>query len=368
MHTRVIDSAQPLFDIPTDEHRGDAVYDLEFDPDPTGDDDPAADIKPRSRETSGIEMQLQARGIELEDLSFLEPDLCTLDDWHAEVDAMVRPTTTGPSRDVDKELVAILTTMEPKGHFMTAAIHYMNDPKQWAVFVRDPVVKESCRCLGIDMATLQPRSLDYFRRDHAEVVPEMVANVRFQAHTLERQECIALILQAQPLVQAKQLRPSTVDTQTLGRKKRLIRPLPSQNEPRRLPKEDTGRMKMIREARQLENAERWKDTKESIRKAATRRTDALQKTELGFKQKEFEREVKSKSRDAKAEKEVRRKVILRHVIKEKTLVALKPQSDEEARLVKEMHKIELKEHRNRADRIKHAKEYQKAYLAERNCH
>ncbi|RHY05025.1 hypothetical protein DYB25_010401 [Aphanomyces astaci] len=159
---------------------------------------------PHTSRVSGIEAQFMARGLALDDLSFLEPDICSLDDWHAEVDAaMVAPSKSAPTRELDKELVSLLVEMKPKGHFMAAATYYMTHPKQWQSFVRDPIVLESCRCLGIAMETLQPRSLESFRRDHAEVVPDMVANVRHQAHQLERQECIALILQTQPLLQAK---------------------------------------------------------------------------------------------------------------------------------------------------------------------
>ncbi|RHY04237.1 hypothetical protein DYB34_003769, partial [Aphanomyces astaci] len=272
----VIDSAQPLFDIPPDENPGDDVYDVEFDDSdqlstPIKQQQVTMTTTPHTSRVSGIEAQFMARGLALDDLSFLEPDICSLDDWHAEVDAaMVAPSKSAPTRELDKELVSLLVEMKPKGHFMAAAMYYMTHPKQWQAFVRDPIVLESCRCLGIAMETLQPRSLESFRRDHAEVVPDMVANVRHQAHQLERQECIALILQTQPLLQAKHatVMPSPTPLNST--------PKPIQHEVPTKVRAENDRMRVIREAKQLENAQRWKDTKDSIRKAATRRSDALQ--------------------------------------------------------------------------------------------
>ncbi|RHY25563.1 hypothetical protein DYB32_008234 [Aphanomyces invadans] len=338
MHTSVIESAQPLFDIPTDENSVDDEYNVAFDDSepPVPPRQHLATTSTRTSGISGIQAQFVASGVILDDLSFLEPDLCTLADWQAEVDArMAMPTKLAPTRELDNELVSLLTEMKPKAHFMIAATYYMTHPKQWHVFMRNPIVHESCRTLGIAMETLQHRSLESFRRDHANVVPEMVARVRHQAHERERQECIALILQTQPLLQAKHetaaggpSTPTSPDVATVRHHKdRMAMEAPKQT------KEDTDRMRLIREAKLLENAERWKDTKESIRRAATRRADA---TELGFKKKEFEAEVKRKGRDAKAEQDQRRKLIIERVVKQKTTVELKPQSAQEQRLVNEV--------------------------------
>ncbi|KAH9095847.1 hypothetical protein Ae201684P_010058 [Aphanomyces euteiches] len=364
MHVRVIDSAQPLFDIPPEDRSSDDIYDLEGEPETTLSEH--FDVMKNRTRISSIEDQLHQRNIPVEDPSMFEPDLCTLEDWHAEVDAFVKPARDLPKRAIEKEIVSLLTSMDPEDHYMTAATYYMNNPKEWNAFTRDPVVQESCKVLGIRLETVRPRTLESFRHDHAAVVPEMVAAVRFQASQQERQECIALILQSQPLLRSKQFQSEHHITKgKTPTKKQHISPLPRQESPTRLPKKESDRIRLIREAKQLENAERWKETQESIRKAATRRADALQRTELEFKKKQYEAEVKRKSKDAKHEQELRRKVIMAH-FKDKKPVELEPQSDQEARLVKEMHKIELNEHMHRATRIKNALEYQKVSCLEKS--
>ncbi|EQC31005.1 hypothetical protein SDRG_11192 [Saprolegnia diclina VS20] len=325
---------------------------------------------------SGIVLQFAQHGVELEDTLFLQPDLCTLDDWHREVDERVQPNALEQlsDREIDDQITSLLTSMDPKEHYLNAAEYYLDHPKEYAAFFKTPLVVQSCHYLGIDSSAIPHRSLQSFKRqpDSAEAVPDLVLKARYDAYRHECQLCIAIILQTQQLIAAK-LQHGQVDplppVVQAKRKKPRTRPVDEVQPPRVYDhaknREELQRMDIMKHAKLLENAERWKETQASIHKASDRRVTAREAAELAFKQKEFEKEVKLKSYDAVAEQKTRRKMILDN-FRNHTPVQLKPNMKEEARLVKELHNLDLDEHLRRAARIKHAHEYRKQHVLDKS--
>ncbi|KDO34075.1 hypothetical protein SPRG_01349 [Saprolegnia parasitica CBS 223.65] len=325
---------------------------------------------------SGIVLQFAQHGVELEDTLFLQPDLCTLDDWHREVDERVQPNALEQlsDREIDDQITSLLTNMDPKEHYLNAAEYYLDHPKEYAEFFKTPLVVQSCHYLGIDSSAIPHRSLQSFKRqpDSAEAVPDLVLKARYDAYRHECQLCIAIILQTQQLIAAKlqhgHVGPLPPVAQA-RRKKPRTRPVDEVQPPRVYDdaknREELQRMDIMKHAKLLENAERWKETQASIHKASDRRVAAREAAELAFKQKEFEKDVKLKSYDAVAEQKTRRKLILDN-FRNHTPVQLKPHMKEEARLVKELHNLDLDEHLRRAARIKQAHEYRKQHVLDKS--
>ncbi|OQR87687.1 hypothetical protein ACHHYP_08178 [Achlya hypogyna] len=362
-------SAAPLFDLPV-ASLGDDEYDVGLD-DPVFAEVPVNFVKTAVESIifdAGIVLQFAEHGVELEDTLFLQPDLCSLEDWHTEVDQRVLPNALEKltDREIDDQIASLLTNMDPKEHYLTAATYYLDHPKEYTALLKSPLVVQSCAYLGIDLKAIPYRTLKSFKRqpDSAEVVLDLVAKARYDAHRHECQLCVAIILQAQPLIQAKlqhaQVGPLPPLPQN-PRKKPRTRPLDEVQPPKvydaAKDAEERQRMVIMKEAKLLENTERWRETQASIRKAAARRVAAQEAAELTFKQQSFEKEVKIKSYDAVAEQKARRKM---------TPVQLKPHMKEEARLVKELHNLDLDEHMHRAQRLKHAKEHRKQYVFDKS--
>jgi hypothetical protein len=166
---RIIDSAPPIFDIPTEEKLEEDINALEVCD--SNNTDLVIGVEKKALQSiiidSGIVLQFAKKHIELDDTTFLQPDVCTIDDWNSELDSLIQPNAWEKlsSREFDQQIVELLTNMAPKEHYMQAATFYMQNSKQWSTLLKNPLVEESCHCLGMDISVLQPRSLESFQRE-----------------------------------------------------------------------------------------------------------------------------------------------------------------------------------------------------------